>query len=63
LWEQRTLHRWLRGRFGDAAGHDRDVHRQLSERHRFRVRLPSEMAVRHPLEYASGRLRFLFQFL
>jgi hypothetical protein len=48
---------------GHAAGHGRDVQRELAQRHRFRVRLPSEFGIRHALEHPPGGLRFLFEFL
>jgi hypothetical protein len=47
----------------DASWRGGHVHGQLSERHRLRVRLPSELVARHALEHPARRLCFLFEFL
>ena len=39
-----------------------DVARELAHRHRFRVRLPVELSLRHALEHAPRRLHFLIEF-
>src|SRR5581483_7774055 len=71
LLNARRIRHLLAFEFGDAIGcpardHTRaagDVERQIAERHRFRVRLPGQLVLRHAFEHAARRFRFCFDFL
>jgi hypothetical protein len=47
----------------DHPGRLRGVERQLAERHRFRVRFPGELVLRHALKHPASRSGFLIQFV
>ena len=56
--------RWavfLLGHRDDCAGHVGDVQRQLTGRHRSRMRLPIQLVAGEPLEKSAGGLGFVFK--